>query len=364
MKILIDSQIFNQQNRGGISRFISILSKGLGVSKKYVVFNPIFYSNNEYVLKDRRILKITNKILFFFFKKPYLFNRLIINFYLKYLNIDIFITSYYDTYFLNNLKNVKLIVPVYDMIYEKFPSQILFSEKVINNKKNLLIRADFIIAISENTKKDILECYPFIQADKIKVIHLGNSYIDFISKKFDNNLILPQNYFLFVGVRGGYKNFNWLIQKLSGILKKYKLNIICVGGGMFSNDEIQLFHNNLIYNHIFHIEANDIQLNELYRRAIAFFLPSLYEGFGFPIIEAMSNNCLVVLNRSSCLPEIAGDAGCYYDIDNDFQFNEVVLKILNDENYRHNQIIKGNENVKKFTWQKCISETTKLISEV
>lgn len=364
MKILIDSQIFNLQIRGGISRYISILSKGLISSKKYHIYNPVLYSKNEYLLNEKKYLRILSNILQYFFSKPYILNKIVINIYLKFLKVDIFIASYYDTYFLRNLRNTKLIVPVYDMIHEKYSDQIEFSDKVILNKIRLLKRADEIIAISENTKKDILEFYPFILPEKIKVIYLGNSFIDYIPNNYVCKLDLPNEYFHFVGIRKDYKNFNWMVLSLSKILKDNNLFLVCVGGGSFSDDEVTYLEKLGILNYVIQIEATDIQLNYIYKRSISLILPSLYEGFGFPIIEAMSNNCLVVLNRDSCLPEIAGDAGCYYDVDDVIQFQELIYKILNDKSFRISQKLKGKKNIEKFTWEKCISETSELINGI
>ena len=100
----------------------------------------------------------------------------------------------------------------------------------------------------------------------------------------------------------------------------------------------------------------DEQLNQLLANALAFIYPSLYEGFGMPILEAMSNSCPVVLSNASCFPEIAQDAGLYFDPKDIEDMYYKMSLMVEDEELRMNLIAKGNERVKDFSWEKCANQ--------
>jgi glycosyltransferase involved in cell wall biosynthesis len=152
-----------------------------------------------------------------------------------------------------------------------------------------------------------------------------------------------------------------MINAISVSLTKYNIDLICVGGGDFSSEEMDTFARLGIKDSVFQLDVSDADLIGLYRDSLALIMPSLYEGFGFPIIEAMSNACPVILNENSCFPEIAGNAGCYYEADNVISFQLTVSKILNDQDYRNNVITLGLDNAKKFTWENCVLNTSEAI---
>ena len=97
--------------------------------------------------------------------------------------------------------------------------------------------------------------------------------------------------------------------------------------------------------------------DELYKNADLFVLPSFYEGFGLPILEAMSYGVPVVCSNNSSLPEVTGDAGLFFDPNNIQEIAEAINKIFNDDDLRNKMIEKGFENVERFSWEKCVRET-------
>ena len=90
-----------------------------------------------------------------------------------------------------------------------------------------------------------------------------------------------------------------------------------------------------------------------------FVYPSLYEGFGIPILEAFSNHCPVVLSKASCFPEVAGDAAEYFEATNVGTLIQSITKILDNKSYRDKLVAKGNERLKLFTWDNTAKETVK-----
>jgi glycosyltransferase involved in cell wall biosynthesis len=139
------------------------------------------------------------------------------------------------------------------------------------------------------------------------------------------------------------------------------MRLLCIGGGIFSSDEVDSLNKLDLNGLVTQKNVDDSGLIGFYQNALALIMPSLYEGFGFPIVEAMSNKCPVILNKNSCFPEVAGIAGCFYEADNIDQFQYAVESVLRDRSYRANLVELGLENAKKFTWENCVTETSKAI---
>lgn len=217
-------------------------------------------------------------------------------------------------------------------------------EKVIKN-------AHRIISISQNTKKDLIEMLN-INPGKIDVVHHG--YNKPPGTKAINRW---GKYILFVGSRERYKNFITFVKAISSLLNKESdLKLVCVGPP-FNKEELEQLKklNILEYTTILTVDENT--LNNLYSNAQAFVYPSLYEGFGMPILEAFANNCPVCLSNTSCFPEIAGDAGAYFDPYNAESILEVVTKVLYDNSLKNQMIKAGNERLTDFSWKKTGRET-------
>ena len=203
------------------------------------------------------------------------------------------------------------------MIHEIFPREFLKSDKTIFLKKKAIDRADHIICISENTKSDLINIYS-INEQKISVVHNGFTHGDSIKKVNLNEFYFSKKpYFLYVGERNGYKNFNFLLEAFNKSEKlKKTMNLVCFGGAPFSQSEInQIYNLGFNKNQIMHFSGSDSLLKSFYHTsyASALIFPSLYEGFGIPPFEAMSNKCPVIANNTSCLPEVIGNAGEFFE---------------------------------------------------
>lgn len=276
---------------------------------------------------------------------------------------DVFHPTYYDPYFLNFLNNKPFVLTVYDMIHEIYPEMFSSKHKTTEGKKLLAQKATKIIAISESTKRDIIRFFG-IDENKIEVIYLGNSLN--ISKSDDAiNIELPEKYVLFVGNRGSYKNFDLFIGTIAPLLlEDTKLSVVCVGGGKFNDREIEKFKSLNIKDKIFQYSVSDNILAYLYQRAIAFVFPSLYEGFGIPILESFVCGCPVLVGKVSSLPEIAGDAGVYFDPTNIVSIYDTVKRIIYDKELRKNLKLKGFQRVKNFSWEKAAEKTKSLYESI
>ena len=362
MKILYDHQIFTNQIYGGISRYFFELMKNFENDNRIKYDLSLRYSKNHYLNKYNDLKRKPFFKNFTFRGKYRLINILNKNISKKLLikgDYDIFHPTYYDPYFLKFLDVKPFVLTIYDMIHEIYPE--MFSSKDETSKrKNLLAqKATKIIAISENTKKDIIKLYNMSE-NKIEVIYLANS-INPNKSTDDINIDLPKKYILFVGSRSIYKNFNLFIEAISPLLiEDTELNVVCVGGGNFKEMEKEKFKKLNIVDKIFQYSVSDNILAYIYQKAIAFVFPSLYEGFGIPILESFACSCPVIASNISSLLEVAGDAAIYFDPTDKLSILNNIQKVIYDDELRNQLVYKGSQRVKEFTWKKTAHQTKKL----
>jgi len=394
MKILYDHQIFEMQSYGGISRYFYELIKNFKLNDSVEIILPIKKSNNIY-LKDTNLfsnynigpIKNFNDFLpnINFWGKGRLYNNLfklgIIKDYkkinlentieiLKKGNFDILHPTYYDDYFLEYLMGKAFVLTIHDMTHEIYPEYFPLFSKEIKLKRELSYKASKIIAVSKSTKKDIIKIFG-IDEKKIEVIYHGCSLrfsqtINENSYNYINKNYIPENYLLFIGNRFNYKNFYFFLIAIKKILEKNKdINLVCAGGENFTQDEIQFFNNLNLQDRLFYFDINnDNFLSFLYNKAVAFVFPSLYEGFGLPILEAFSCGCPVILSNCSSLPEIAEDAAIYFNPKDINSIIEVVTEVINNSRLRELLKEKGLEQLKKFSWEKTIQMTKKVYESI
>ena len=362
MNILYDYQIFLDQQVGGISRYFANLIQGIE-QRDDVFCDVAVYRNSNRYLSD----KYARKLGFFERKKcrrkHHLFDEYNRNLAIKALEsgkIDVFHPTYFDPYYLGKT-DVPFVITVHDMIYEKFPQFFGANDPVPFHKRLLIEKADKIIAISHQTKKDILY-FNDIDEHKIHVVHHG---IDTdIPPLYEDIVDLPEQYILYVGSRFGYKNFPLLVEAFSQLVQNRKdLHLVLVGGLLGSSEKELLYRYNVL-DKVRCISATDSQLNMLYRKAVCFVYPSLYEGFGLPILEAFKNDCAVLLSRASCFPEIAADAAAYFESQSMESLVCELQDLIDNKSNRDILIEKGRERIKNFTIETCVQDTLNVYKRV
>lgn len=353
--ILYDSQAFDMQRFGGISRYFCEIIKRLNINNDIAVRYSINYYLTTYRLGTHRI-PLPRFIFKHYRKQLHNQNRELSKSRLSKNDNYLFHPTYYDPYFLKYIGDRPYVITVHDMIHEKFPFYFSDAEKVIKQKKEVINNASRIIAISENTKKDIIELL-HIAPDKIDVIHHCTSIQKHNNK---DSLQLPPKYILFVGDRAPYKNFKRFLEAASLVVTKQEdLSIVCTAP-TFNKEENRLIKDLNLTKKIYQIKASDKELSELYSRAELFVFPSLYEGFGIPILEAYACQCPVVLSNTSCFPEIAGTAGVYFDPYSISSMANSIIKVLNSRDLREQLINDGNKRLNLYSWEKAASETEKV----
>jgi glycosyltransferase involved in cell wall biosynthesis len=364
MRIVYDHQIFSMQEYGGISRYYYELASRMAEHEGCDVSIDAPLYVNRYI-QDNGKLKIvgihvpmiprTGRVLTQF---NALLRRMLP---LKSLP-DIVHETYYARHGAVPAK-AKTVITVYDMIHEKFRNFILSRDKSSQNKECAVKRASHIICISENTKNDLINLFD-VNPQKISVIYLGYTLGQESSQCKLN--IGHKAYILYVGQRGTYKNFSRLLQAYAYSARlKRDFKLVCFGGARFSNDEInQIKKLNLKMEDIVHLKGDDDILSTLYSNAAVFVFPSLYEGFGIPLLEAMSFRCPVVCSNTSSLPEVAGDAAEYFDPYNIEDMAFSIESVVFSTEKRNNLIERGLKRINLFSWEKCAEQTLKVYSSL
>ena len=259
---------------------------------------------------------------------------------------DVFHPTFYDTYFLPYLENKPFVLTVHDMIPE-----ILYSkkEKQAVEKAELVKQAAHIVAVSENTKNDLMNILN-VPESKITVIYHGAPKIERDHLK----PIVDSPYILYVGSREGYKYFMPMLKcLLPFLLNHLDIKVVCTGPD-FSYKEKRFFKTNRIQSRMIHVNGDDKIMMNLYSYALCFILPSIYEGFGMPILEAYKADCPVLLNNKSCFPEIAQDAALYFDLaENQSNLIQVIESFLTmSDSSKANLLRKQRERLEFFSWKK------------
>jgi len=355
MKIAFDSQIFTLQEYGGISRYICSLATHLADIKK-IETNIIapFYINAyleklpKEIVSGIKIPKIPKTGRIVHLSSLWLARRAI---------SKLAPQIVHETYFTEHSvapKGVRTVVTVYDMIHELFPAAFSKQDKTSVQKRIATQRADHVICISESTRKDLLELFD-LPEDKVSVVYLG--FDNLIPEISETHKIKP--YLLYVGQRGGYKNFDGFLRAYaSSLWLRDNFDVLCFGGGAFSSDEKKLFDDlKLANNQLIQTNGSDSKLASFYRDAALFVYPSLYEGFGIPPLEAMSLDCPVACSHNSSIPEVVGNAAEYFDPQDVDSMRVAMERVLSSTARRTELIDAGQLRCSQFSWTRCAEET-------
>ncbi len=348
IKIVFDYQIFIRQHFGGISRVFAEVNTRL-LQNNVKIDYPVLFSQNYYfrnivhtselASKSRiinYILRIVNKIYF-------------IGYIIRNRDCNIIHATYYSSYFYRFMpKNTKYVLTVHDCTQELCSKNTLGNKRMCFLKKKAINRADAIIVPSQNTKNDIISLYQ-VKEEKIHVIYWGC-----MKKEINMNNIhvnLPNKYVLYVGARNDYKNFTNFVKAIGKVCEKLPdIMVVCVGGA-FSQEEVHYLKRLHLENNFIQVKANDDELNYLYEKALCFVYPSMYEGFGIPILEAFNCGCPVLLSNASCFPEIGGKGAIYFEPQNIDDMGNCIYNCIISEEERKKMSEQGKQRAKEFSWE-------------
>jgi len=267
-------------------------------------------------------------------------------------------------------KKLKTVVTIHDLAFKYFPES--FPKKDLRKlnffTSHAIHRANKIIAVSQSTKEDILKFYPEINSEKIKVIHHGfdaslfykESSKDKLEKFLTSYGLQFASYLLYVGALQPRKNLVRLIEAFEKIKPtKPDLKLVLVGEKAWLFEKILKKINQSSYKKDILLPGR-ISFKELYyfyQGASIFLFPSLYEGFGLPILEAQALEIPVITANNSSLPEVAGEGAKFVDVRNAEEIAKAILEIENHPEIKKDLIQKGLKNINNFSWKKCAEET-------
>lgn len=356
MKVLFDSEIFELQRAGGISRYFTELTLALSetAGTEAAVVAP--FHVNEYLSKAQ-----LPRVGFSFFA-PRASQRLrravnlcMVEATLAGVRHDILHATYYSRH-ARPRGAARLVITVHDMIHELFPHCFRPDDPVSALKRRAVASADHIICVSEHTRQDLCRLLA-VPAERTSVVHHGVHLNPF--EEGGAQVPPGRPYLLFVGQRGGYKNFDLLLRALAEDARLARdVDVVAFGGGGFSSDERLRFQAlGLRPDAVRHAGGDDASLSRLYRGAICLVYPSLYEGFGMPVLEAMANDCPVVVSRTSSLPEAAGAAAEYCEPLQPGALTDAIARIVDSSANRARLVALGRERAAAFSWRRTADQT-------
>ncbi len=361
MRIAFDYQTFTLQTYGGISRYFARLAQECLASGEQVkLFAPLHI--NAYVASlpleithGRRLQRYPPKTTRFFSA----YNRLASRSQIVQWRPDVMHETYYARYH-SAPKKCPVVITVYDMIHELFSEEFLKRDNTAAIKKIAIYRADHVICISENTKKDLVSLHG-VPENKISVVLLG--FDNFIN----HNQVQCQHkqktqvkpFLLYVGSRGGYKNFVGFLKSVADSKRlRADFDVLAFGGGKFTSEELAFIISlGFASNQVQQVSGDDTLLGSYYASARAFVYPSLYEGFGIPPLEAMAYHCPVISSNTSSMPEVIGNAGEYFNPSDTKDMQQAIESVVYSDSRIAELTTRGMERLTHFSWAKCAEQT-------
>jgi len=355
----MDEQIFAIQPFGGISRLFAELTRQfLADPQLGVDLDPLQAPIvNRYILDD-----------------PTLTNRLQVRgarnqwtalaWYFSHLErrrADVVHTTFYLPHGLSSARGTKRVVTVYDMIPERLPETRRRLD-LLTLKRRYIESADHVICISQATKDDLIELYG-TQRVPTSVVHLG------VDARFNSNVTrvpgFPEQYVLFVGHRGQYKDASTLMRAFARIAGDFpEHQLVFAGGGSFTREERALLASLGIHERTFQRDLPDEAMPSAYAHAAVFAFPSRFEGFGLPVLEAMACGTPTVLARATSLPEVGGDAARYFAPGDSADLATQLAAVLENAEEAAHMADAGRKHAQAFTWNRTAQQTSDVYRQV
>lgn len=302
---------------------------------------------------------------------------------LKKLKIDLYHGLSHEIPMGINKTRIKSVVTIHDLIHEKYPEQYNKIDVKIYSKKfrYACTHADHVIAISEQTKKDIIELYK-IPGEKITVCLQSCSPV-FAEKITEDDLRkvrekygLPDQYFLHVGSIIERKNMLNICKAIYLLRNELNIPLVVIGnGGKYKEQVKEYIRQNKIEDRIIFLsegqsgktlrfEQDTMDFPSIYQAAIAMVYPSFYEGFGAPVLEALWSGLPVITSNVSCLPEIGGPGVYYVDPNSVEEIAAGMKRIFSDKSFADVMREKSRQHVLNFSPEKYVSHMMEIYKSV
>jgi glycosyltransferase involved in cell wall biosynthesis len=358
VQVAFDSQIFLMQQYGGASKYFANLADRLDRKECEVAVCASIHRNSY--LAALRHHSLNGYYLPLFPEKAKKVSRVFNNFVAEWKFRRGKASILHETWYNGSRRKVGRVVvtTVFDMIQELYPELFGSRDKTAQHKKRSVMEADHVFCISENTRQDLIRIYD-IPHHKTSVTHLACDAPVAVGSRQTAEFAASQPYILYVGQRSGYKNFSSVIEAVASDPEiKKNFRIIAFGGGSFTETEKKsLDRLGFSGGMVVQTAGGDALLADYYAKASALVYPSQYEGFGIPPLEAMSYGCPVVASNASCLPEIIGEAGEYFDPVDTQSLKQALSLVLSDQSHATHLRELGFQRLTRFSWEKCARGT-------
>ena len=258
-----------------------------------------------------------------------------------------------------------LVITVFDMIHELYPKLFPPGDPMFERKRLSVEAADHVICISQSTANDLMRLFN-VPERKISVTYLGYSDVFRQWRETDSASTGGRRAVLYVGHRGGYKNFQNALKAYAGSSAlRSNFDFLAFGGPPFDATE-RAFIDSLRVRpgSVTWRTGSDEDLARAYREAQALIYPSLYEGFGIPPLEAMASGCPVACSNTSSLPEVVGSAALLFDPSDADAVQDAMERVCTSDQTRRRLVVGGTERAQQFSWTRCAADTVRAYANV
>lgn len=379
MRIMYDGELFQWQRVGGMSRYFRELIPRIAARAEYSVYlykrgEPFYFASDgnvtvlsapQYPISsdDSKYWEIVRRA-----RNSLSFRSESMK--LSLLGIDLIHCTFFSTVRIK----APVVLTVYDLIYEKMPELYPSEDQFRRIRGEAVHSAAHIICISESTRRDLISIYGIAQ-ERTSVVYLGSSLSTrtevasarSISKERDELSFRKQPFVLYVGAFWPHKNVLRLFEAFASWRFMDEVMLVCAGGDQrWTRRETDALDCLGIRDRV-HIlgDISDADLATLYRNAECLIYPSLYEGFGLPIVEAMAHGCVVASSNTSSMPEVAGDCAIYFDPYDIEAIRDAMTRVMQLTAAERQQLISaGSRRAAEFTWERTAAETCDIYQRV
>jgi glycosyltransferase involved in cell wall biosynthesis len=370
LRVIFDSQIFCHQRFGGVSRYICSMALEMqrmaGVTPLIVApfhFNEYLDQLPSSLVRGRRVRWLEGRTALAYGLSVFPGKIVARAFKPNVVHNTFYIPIKPPT-------GARGIVTIYDMIHERYPKYFTASPLVTRLKAASVAAADHVICISESTRRDLLATYD-IPEERVSVTHLGfdplGSLLSGESSSDFKVRVLGADvpYLLYVGSRVNYKNFRGLLDAYAASASvRSNFFFLCFGGGDFTGAELAAIAKAGVDGRVRFLRGSDAVLAACYAHASLFVCPSFYEGFGIPVLEAMSLDCPVACSNSSSLPEVVGDAARLFDPADRDAIRSALESVLGSPSAATALKERGRIRRQLFSWRSCAENTVDIYRRV